>query len=81
MNRLDKFLKKVGRRKRVIIENAIKKLILGDLQGLNIKKLSGTNSYRLKKRRFRVIFHYEAGEAIIDSVDLRDEKTYKNIYK
>ena len=41
-------------------------------------KLKGTDLYRVRNGRFRIIFHLtNTGEAIIDSIRMRNEKTYK----
>jgi len=34
-----------------------------------------------KRRRFRIIFHWENGAPVIDSIRLRNERTYKNLWK
>ena len=47
---------------------------------LNIVKLQGGDIYRVRKGRFRLIFHYEnKGELIIDSIKIRNEDTYRNL--
>jgi mRNA-degrading endonuclease RelE of RelBE toxin-antitoxin system len=40
-------------------------------------KLKGTDLYRVRDRRFRIIFHIAHGEAVVDSIRMRNEKTYK----
>ena len=47
--------------------------------GFNTKKLKDSDFYRARKGRWRFIFHYEGSEIVIDSIRLRDEKTYKDI--
>ena len=44
---------------------------------MNIIKIEDTDFFRLKKRKFRIIFHYNNKDIIIDSIKLRNEKTYK----
>jgi mRNA-degrading endonuclease RelE of RelBE toxin-antitoxin system len=44
---------------------------------LNITKLEGSDFYRLRKGHFRIIFHIEKGEVVIDSIRMRSEKTYR----
>jgi len=46
---------------------------------LDIKKLSGGSFYRGRKGKFRVIFHIEHGQAVIDALRMRNEKTYRDI--
>tara|TARA_B100000745_G_scaffold293132_1_gene234735 strand:+ start:1537 stop:1773 length:237 start_codon:yes stop_codon:yes gene_type:complete len=45
----------------------------------NVKKLKGSDFYRARKGRWRFIFHYVGKDIVIDSIRLRDEKTYKDI--
>lgn len=40
-------------------------------------KLKGSNVYRIRVGRFRIIFHMENGVATTDAVRLRNEKTDK----
>jgi len=47
--------------------------------GFNVKKLKGSDFYRARKGRWRFIFHYEGDEIVVDSIRLRDEKTYRDI--
>jgi mRNA-degrading endonuclease RelE of RelBE toxin-antitoxin system len=44
---------------------------------MDIKKIKGTDFLRLRKGRFRIIFHYNKNNVIIDSVKIRNENTYK----
>ena len=44
---------------------------------LNIKKLQNSDFYRVRKGRFRIIFHIEKKTVVIDSIKLRNENTYK----
>lgn len=46
--------------------------------GFNVKKIKGSDFYRGRKGRWRFIFHYENNEIVIDSIRLRNEKTYKD---
>lgn len=45
----------------------------------HIQKVIGTEFYKIRQGRYRIIFHYSTGEIIIDSIKLRNEKTYKNL--
>ncbi len=46
-------------------------------KNLNIKKLQNSDFYRVRKGRFRIIFHIDKKDVIIDSIKLRNENTYK----
>ena len=79
MNKLEKLFRKLSSKDGALLRTIIGQLEQGKTKGLNIIKVTGTDFYRLKKRHFRIIYHFEHGEAIIDSVRLRNEKTYKNL--
>ena len=76
MDKIEKLLKKISKKQREKLFAIITKLLSGDKKGLNIKKLKGTDFYRLKSGRFRIIYHKEK-DIVIDSIRLRDENTYK----
>ncbi len=77
MDRIEKLLRKISKKDREKLFGIIDRLLNGEKKGLNIKKLKGAEFYRLRSGRFRIIFHYEGKEIIIDSIKLRDENTYK----
>lgn len=77
MDRIEKFFRKVSKKDNFLLEKLISSLLDGEIKDLDIKKLTDSDFYRLRKNRFRIIFHYEKKEIIIDSVKLRDDKTYK----
>jgi len=76
MNKIEKLLRKINKKNRERLLKLILKLLQDNKKGLNIKKLINTDFYRLRSGRFRIIFHYENKEIIIDSIKLRDENTY-----
>ncbi len=92
MDRIEKLFRKISANERELLLNISKRIISGETAGLNIKKLSGSDFYRLRKGVFRIIFHYEnepdrtasgavSGRGwnkitIIDSIRLKNEKTY-----
>ena len=79
MDKIEKLFRKISQKSREQLLLVISKLLSGQKAGLNIKKLKGTDFFRLRSGRFRIIFHYEdnSKEIIIDSIKLRDENTYK----
>jgi len=76
MNKIEKLLKKISLKDRQRLLSIIEKL-LKNPKGLNIKKIKGSDFFRLRSGKFRIIFHYENKEIIIDSIKMRDESTYK----
>ena len=78
MNKLQKSLHKLDRKRRDLFEVIFEKLKRGDTEGLAVKKLQGyLYTYRIRKERLRIIYTNIEGVIEIVSVDLRDEKTYK----
>ena len=77
MDRIEKLFRKINTDERALLSGISKKLENGETAGLNIKKLSGSDFYRLRKGIFRIIFHYENKTPIIDSIQLKNEKTYR----
>ncbi len=80
MDRISKLFKKISKKERKMLE-----ILIWDIQDvqkrdiLNIKKLKNSDFYRVRKSRFRIIFHIEESDVVVDSVTLRNEKTYKKI--
>ncbi len=78
MNRIEKLFKKLSAKDReallVIIEALMRE---DDISHLKPIKLAGIELYRIRKGDFRIIFHKEKAKYIIDSIRIRNEKTYK----
>jgi mRNA-degrading endonuclease RelE of RelBE toxin-antitoxin system len=81
MDRIKKLLQKVSQKERAVLEEILKNVSTGDGKTYKAQKLQGGDLYKIRKGRFRVLFHFDNGEAVIDSIRLRSEKTYKNIVK
>ena len=77
MDKIEKLLRKISKKQRENFLSIIEKLLNNNKKGLDIKKLKNTDFYRLRAGRFRIIYHKENKEIIIDSIKLRDENTYK----
>jgi len=74
----EKLLRKISKKERQALLAIMDVLLGGNHKGLAIKKLKGSDFYRLRKGVFRIIFHYnEHGDAIIDSIRLRKEDPIK----
>lgn len=77
MDRIEKLFRKINADERALLSVIIKKLENKETAGLQVKKLSGSGFYRLRKGVFRIIFHYERAILVIDAIRLRNEKTYR----
>ncbi len=79
MKKIEKLLRKIGKKDKTKLLKIIERLIQGKKQGLNIRKVTNSDFYRLRSGPFRIIFHYFKKEIIIDSIKLKKEDTYKNL--
>ncbi|MBU1045683.1 type II toxin-antitoxin system RelE/ParE family toxin [Patescibacteria group bacterium] len=79
MKGIEKLLKKINKQDRQRLLGVTEKLIQGEEKGLNIRKVTDSDFYRLRSGRFRIIFHYDKKEIIIDSIKLRDKNTYRRL--
>jgi len=79
MDKIEKLLRKISQKDRQRIFKLIEALVENRRTGLDIIKISNSDFYRLKSGNFRIIFHYEKSEVIIDAIKLRNENTYKNL--
>ena len=77
MDKIGKLFKKISERDRVAILTTLEKLIDKEKRkSLDIKKIEDTDFLRVKQGRYRIIFHYENGCPVIDSIRLRNDNTY-----
>ncbi len=77
MDKIEKLLRKINKKQRERLLLLIVKLINGNIKSMDVKKLKDTDFYCLRSGRFRIIYHKENGDVVIDSIKLRDENTYK----
>jgi len=79
MNKIEKFLAKLGEPRRDLVLELIHKIRIGNLKDLDVKKLEGESDvFRLKKGEFRIIYSRVGDEVNIISVTRRSEKTYRD---
>ncbi|OGI57380.1 hypothetical protein A3B85_00070 [Candidatus Nomurabacteria bacterium RIFCSPHIGHO2_02_FULL_37_13] len=77
MNKLDKFLYRLDKKTRTVIEKIITLIVLGDFSILDIKKLKGSkNMYRVRVGKIRVIFEQTKNSNKIKDISYRDDNTY-----
>ena len=81
MNKIEKLFRKITKKERLVLLVLLDKLKNEkERRKLPIQKLKDSDFYKIRKNKFRIIFHYESkNETVIDSVKLRNEKTYKNL--
>ncbi len=80
MNETEKLLRKITKRERDELLALIDALdIKTERELLHPIKLKGAGLFRIRKGKFRIIFHMENGKAVTDSVRFRNEKTYRGV--
>ena len=78
MNKIEKLLLKISEKDRINLLRVLEIIVSGG-DNLRIIKIKNTDFFRFKFKQFRIIYHEENGEVIIDSIKLRNENTYKNL--
>jgi mRNA-degrading endonuclease RelE of RelBE toxin-antitoxin system len=78
MDELQKLFRKLTKKERAQLADYAEAL-QESTEGFNVTKLKGSEFYRARKGRWRFIFHYEGKDIVIDSIRLRDEKTYRDV--
>lgn len=78
MDKIEKLFKKISSKERETLLKVIEELVQNkDISQHKPIKLAGLELFRIRKGNFRIIFHKEQNGIIIDSIRLRNEKTYK----
>ena len=78
MNKIEKLLRKISENDRRKLLELIK-FILNNEKKLKVVKIKKSDFFRVRYGKFRIIFHKENKEIIIDSIKSRNENTYKNL--
>jgi mRNA-degrading endonuclease RelE of RelBE toxin-antitoxin system len=77
MNKLDKFLYKLNKKTREIVEKNVMLILSGDFSTLDLKKLKGNkNRYRIRIGRIRIIFDKTDNGNKIQNISFRNDNTY-----
>lgn len=77
MNDIEKLLRRVSPHDKIILLETLHALECGETEKFRIEKLSGNDFYKMRKGNFRFVFHYENEAIVVDTVRLRNEKTYR----
>lgn len=78
MNQIEKLLRKISKKDREKLLKLITLILNGDKK-IKILGIKNTDFFRVRSGCFRIIFHKENNEVIIDSIKMRNENTYKNL--
>lgn len=81
MDRIQKLFSRLSHKERLQLQSFIDGLMRDDsFRDTHAKKLQGSDLFRARKGRFRIIFHYDRSKnMIIDSVRIRNENTYRDV--
>ena len=77
MDKIEKLLRKISMNDRVKLRDLLELVLNGDQKVKSIK-IKNTDFFRVRYGKFRIIYHKENKELIIDSIKLRNDNTYKN---
>ena len=73
MREIEKLFRKISKKERQALLVVVEMLLKKEHKGLIVKKLKGSDFYRIRKGSFRVIFHYDTDKnVIVDSIRLRN---------
>ncbi len=81
VDKVEKLLRKLVSKQRDRVLEVIDRIIVGDLLGLDVKKLQDVDDkYRVRIGDFRIIFRkVSETQSKIISVDRRSESTYRDV--
>ena len=77
MNDIEKLLRKVHPHDKVVLLETLHVLRHGELERFRVEKVTDSDFYKVRKGNFRFVFHYESDTVVVDTVKLRNEKTYR----
>ncbi len=78
VNKNEKLMRKLSKKQRRILEPVFEQIESGNLNGLNVKKLTGKEEYRIRKGNFRIIVSIGSdSEVRLDEFRIKNENTYK----
>ena len=79
MDKIQKALKKLTPKEREIIKNLLAELEMGNMRGLDVKRLKGFEDiFRVRRGGLRIIYHKGKKNIIfVLRIDRKNESTYK----
>ena len=79
MDHIEKLFRRISKKDRQKLNSIILTLCDTKLRRtLKFTKLQGGDFYKLRQGNFRIIFHFENIDSVIDAVRIRSEKTYRD---
>ena len=78
MKKIEKLLRKISKKDREKLLGLLDNILNVDKK-IKAIKIKNTDFFRVRYGNFRIIYHKQNKEIIIDSIKLRSKKTYKNL--
>ncbi len=79
MPSLKKLLSKFSQEERGVLLPLVEKVLSGNWQSLDIKKLKGfSDVYRVRRGKLRIVYQLHSKKVLILTIERRSDKTYKN---
>ncbi len=80
MDDLEKSLRKLTASERKQVKGILARLVTNDFQGLDLKKLKGSeNIFRVRKGDMRIIYRKDGSKLFVLTIERRSEGTYRNL--
>ena len=80
MDDLEKSLRKLTAGERKQVGDILTRLVAGNFQGLDLKRLKGSeNIFRVRKGSIRIIYRKNKSKLFILAIEKRSKSTYKNL--
>ena len=80
MDDLEKSLRKLTAGERKQVGDILTRLVAGNFQGLDLKRLKGSeNIFRVHKGSIRIIYRKNKSKLFILAIEKRSKSTYKNL--
>lgn len=78
MNKIEKLLRKISKKDGNDLLCIVRQIIDSDKDVKSVK-IKNTDFFRVRHGQFRIIFHKDGDEIIIDSIRMRNDNTYKGL--
>ena len=80
MDDLEKSLRKLTAGERKQVGDILTRLVAGNFQGLDLKRLKGSeNIFRVRKGSIRIIYRKNKSKLFILAIEKRSKSTYKSL--
>ena len=70
MDKIEKLFRKISKKDRVMLKGIISNIVVGSLDKLDIKKIVNTDFFRVKAKKYRIIYHLEKEEFLLTYKDV-----------